>query len=196
MKAFALFLAPVLALGLALSQLAPRPGAAATDVSLPQPLDEESVLVERYWIWLKAQVGAPADLPWPHIEIEPLPRTVRMAFVFPSEAAPWIQTRVILSPGAIDRAAGPQRLEVIGELAHEIVHYVLVMEENDWVIDAATYKNDVHQHCDPEFMRLNRQISKFIWDTYHSNDAIRSIDHMVQLACWRDGHNLGAAAKR
>lgn len=173
----------------------PNAARAMTEVLLPPPFDEENMIIERYWSWLKSEVGAPPNLPWPRIEIEPLPRAVRMAFVFPTQEAPWRETRIVISPRSIDRASGPERLSVVGEFAHELVHYVLVLAENRWDFEAETLRNDVHHHCDDEFMRLTRQIADFIWDTYHSNDAVRSIDHMVRLACWRDGHGIGTALR-
>jgi hypothetical protein len=174
----------------------PDSARANSKIELPPPLDEETFLIERYWSWLKAEVDAPSDLPWPRIDIEPLPRTVRMAFIFPTAEAPWRQTRIVISPRSVDRAAGSERLSVVGELAHEIVHYVLILAENGWDFEADIMRNDVHHHCDHEFMRLTRQIANFIWVTYHSNDAIRSVDHMVQLACWRDGHGIGGVTGR
>lgn len=173
------------------------PGSAfATSVPLPAPLNEEMMVIERYWSWLKMETGAPANLTWPRIKVEPLPRTVRMAFFFPTEEAPWRETRIAVSPRSIDRAAGPHRLAVVGELAHELVHYVLVLKENGWVADAATYRNDRHHHCDPEFKRLTREIAVFLWNTYHSNEAVRSVEHMIQLACWRDGHDFGVSVRQ
>ncbi|SDJ48058.1 hypothetical protein SAMN04488026_101836 [Aliiruegeria lutimaris] len=157
---------------------------------LPPPFDEEIYLIERYWTWLKAEVNAPLSVLWPRIEIEPLPKTVRMAFVFPTEAAPWQETRIVISPRTVDRAAGPDRPAGIGELAHEVVHYILVLSENVWDAEADVLRNDRLHHCDHEFMRLSRKVSYFIWEVYHSNDAVRSVHRMVNLACWRDCHTI------
>ena len=169
----------------------PMTARATSALDLPPPLDQEAHLIERYWTWLKEEAGAPANFPWPSIHIEPLPRTVSMAFVFPTHEAPWHEARIVMSPRSIDRANGPDRLTVVGELAHEMVHYILVLAENGWNLDAGVLKNEVHHHCDDEFMRLTRQVGDFIWKVYHSNDAVRSIDQMVRLACWRDGHMIG-----
>ncbi len=167
-----------------------QPASAASAVDLPRPLDAEAALVERYWGWLKAEVGAPEDLPWPVIDVAPLPRTVRMAFQYPTSRAPWHDLRIIMSPRSVDRAAGSDRLVVVGELAHELVHYVLILSENGWDLSLPHYSDEAHDHCSAEFMRLNRQVGRFIWDVYHSNDTVRSIDHMVHLACWRDAHRV------
>lgn len=169
---------------------------ANSPVVLPAPLDRDAALVERYWTWLKAEVGAPTDLPWPMIEVAPLPSTVRMAFVFPTEEVPWHRTRIVISPRSVDRATGPDRLMVLGELAHEMVHYVLLLAENRWDVGAEVLHNDVHHHCDREFMRLTRRIADFIWETYHSADTVRAIDYMVHQACWRDGHFIGGRRLR
>lgn len=178
----------VAALTLALA----TPSSANRVVQVPTPLDAEAFLIERYWQWLKAETGAPADLPWPEITVEPLPPTVRMAFVFPTPEARSQAKRVVLSPRAIDRAAGADRLVVVGELAHELVHYVLVMKENRWRYRAPTFLNRRHHHCDTEFQRLTRGIGTLFWEVYHSMDAVRSVEHMVRQACMRDGHKLAA----
>lgn len=169
---------------------APNAGRAISTVNLPEPFNEEIYILERYWAWLKSEVDAPADLPWPRVEVGPLPRTVKMAFFFPTENAPWQKTRIVISPRSVDRAKGSERLSVVGELAHEIVHYVMLLEENGWHLDAEVLRNEIHHHCDHSFMRLTRQIAHFIWEVYHSNDAVRSVHQMVHLACWRDGHVL------
>ncbi len=166
--------------------------AGAINPDLPYPLDQERYLFERYWEWLKVELNAPPKLPWPTMEIEPLPPTVKMAFSFPTADEPWQKTRIIISPRAIDRASGSERLTVVGEVAHEIVHYALVLLENNWDVEAHVLKNDKHHHCNHDFMRLTGKIADFIWDTYHSNDAVRSINHMVQFACWRDGHEISS----
>lgn len=178
-----------------LAFIAPNAAQTTSAIILPPPLKEESYIIERYWSWLKTEVDAPADFPWPRVDIEPLPRAVKMAFVFPTEEAPWHQTRIVISPRTADRASGPERLSVVGEFAHEMVHYVLVLAENDWNLDADTLRNEVHHHCDQEFMRLTTKIADFIWEVYHSNDAVRSVHHMVHLACWRDGHALSGIAR-
>jgi hypothetical protein len=178
------------ALVLSLCLMLPRAVAAADVLWLPPPLDAQAALIGRYADWLTAEAGAPAGLGWPPVTIEPLPRAVRMAFVFPTPQAPGQQMRIILSPHSIDRAAGGQMLAVLGELAHELSHYVLLMAENGWQTDRQVFVNTVHHHCDPEFQRLSAGMGPVIWRTYHSADAVRAIDHMVGLACWRDGHDL------
>lgn len=162
----------------------------ATEPILPPPLDINTALVLRYWDWLKTETGAPADLPLPRILVEPLPPNVRMAFSFPTAEAPWREMRVIVSPLTIDRATHGQRLEVLGELAHELVHYILVLEENGFELGRDVYLNEIHHHCDPRFQSLTRYVGDVIWQAYHSNDAVRAIDGMVLRACWRDGHRL------
>lgn len=178
---------------LTLLPLGPLPARASDEISLPSPLDAERVLAERYWDWLRQEVGAPPDLPWPRIDVEPLPPTVRMAFAYPTAQTPWQTTRILISPRAIDRAAGPEHLVVFGELAHELAHYVLVMRENGWNHTGTELNDAVHHHCSPEFMRLTRKAGDFIWQVYHSPASVRSVERMVRLACWRDGHLVDRA---
>ena len=40
-----------------------------------------------------------------------------------------------LSPTAIDRASGDARLVVVAEVAHELVHYFLLMKQRDWAYE-------------------------------------------------------------
>jgi hypothetical protein len=185
--------AALVALLLPLNPMPARPS--SSEVDLPMPLDLEADLVTRYWSWLLEEVDAPPGLPWPRIEIAPLPRTVRMAFVYPTSDVPWQEMQIVMSVRSIDRAAGPEHLVVVGELAHELVHYVLVLKENGWDVSGETFRQAEHHHCQPEFMRLTRQVGQFIWDVYHSPASVRSVEHMVRLACWRDGHQIGKIAR-
>jgi len=160
--------------------------------SLPGPLARDSDLLHRYWSWILTETGAPRGLPAPRITVEPLPRSVKMGLFFPTTARPDQSLRVVVAPRTLDRAAAGQRLEVLGELAHELVHYVLLLSENHWDETRDSFSNDVHHHCDPTFQRLTRHIATILWNAYHSSNAVRAIDHMVRKACWEDGHRLAA----
>ena len=83
---------------------------------------------------------------------------------------------------------------MLGELAHEVVHDLLLLEEDNWDHSARVLKNDVHHNCDPTFQRLTRHIGNILWDAYYSSSVARAIDHMVQLSCCEDGH-WGAAQR-
>ncbi|MGI9464407.1 MAG: hypothetical protein ACR2OM_10725 [Aestuariivirgaceae bacterium] len=168
-----------------------RPAAAsAGEINLPQPLHHDADLFNLYWTWVKAQTGAPPGLPAPLVSVEPLPSGVKMALFFPTANNRQRSLRIAVSPQAIDRAAAGARLQVIGELAHELVHYVLLLSENGWRHRSAEFINDVHHHCDHTFQRLTRHVATILWNAYHSSDVMRGIDHMVQLSCWEDGHRL------
>jgi hypothetical protein len=88
----------------------------------------------------------------------------------------------VVSPWSIDRAAVPDRLVVVGELAHGVVHYGLVLRENGWDFSAEILDQAEHHHCQPEFMRLTQQVGNF-----------RRADG---LACWLDGHKIGRSQRR
>lgn len=167
----------------------------AAPADFPAPFDAEDDLLGRYWTWLKLKLGAPEDFPLPPITVEPLPVNVRMAFVFPTEGAPWQELRIALSPRAVDRFAGDERLVVVGELAHELVHYAMVLQENRWNLRAPVMVNHVPHHCDPGYMDLTRRMGGFIWDVYHSPDAVRGVEMMVRRACWREGNGLPLSAR-
>ncbi len=111
-----------------------------------------------------------------------------MAMVFPTRNNPERVLLIVMSPHALDRAASGQRLRVLGERAHEVVHYLLLLAENDWNHSARVPIDDAHHHCDPTFQCLTRHMGRILWDAYHSNSVVRAIDHMVQLSCWEDGH--------
>ena len=164
--------------------------AGAGSVSLPQPLAYDSDLFDRYWQWAKTELQAPQDLPAPLITVEPLPQAVKMAFYFPTAAYPQERLRIVMSPRALDRAATGERLRVLGELAHEVAHYLLLLSENDWQHRSRAFRNDIHHHCDPTFQRLIRHVGTILWSAYHSNSVVRAIDHMVQRSCWEDGHRI------
>lgn len=161
-------------------------------VSLPQVLEYDADLFDRYWRWVTAELGAPANLPAPRITVEPLPRGAKMALFFPTAGNPQRALRIAMSPRSLDRAANGERLRVIGELAHEVVHYLLLLSENGWVYSGRALRNDVHHHCDRTFQRLTRQVGAFLWDAYHSDSVVRAIDQMVRLSCWKDGQRLAA----
>jgi hypothetical protein len=169
--------------------------AASDALRLPPPLDRDAGLVARYMDWLAAETGAPAGLTWPQVTVEPLPKTVRMGFFFPTGDTPDREMRIVLSPRSLDRAAADEQLVVLGELAHELSHYILLMAENGWDTGRESYADAVHHHCDPGFQRLTRGMGEVIWQTYHSNDALRSIDAMVSRACRRDGAMLAAQVR-
>lgn len=163
----------------------------AKAIDLPKVLAHDANLFDRYWSWLELELEAPANLPAPKIAVEPLPHNVRMALFYPTQQQPDTEIRIVISPRTIDRAAAGQNLEVLGELAHEVVHYLLLISENNWDYRRSPFQIAAHHHCDQEFRRLTRKIGEFIWHSYHSSDAVRHINQMVQRSCWEDGHALG-----
>lgn len=149
-------------------------GAAESELRLPEPLSQDAELVDRYWQWLKTDLQAPLDLPPPHIDVEPLPTNAEMALYFPSAEEPQRELRIVISPRMIQMAQAGERLEVLRALAHEIVHYVMLMAENDWDYERRAFENSIHHHCDPTFQRLTRHVAS-----------------VIQLSCWEEGHQLG-----
>jgi hypothetical protein len=152
-------------------------------------------LFDRYWRWLKVEVSAPTDLPEPLVQVEPLPSQAKMALFYPTAQSPETRLRIVISPRAIQRAKAGKRLEVLGELAHEVVHYMLLLNENGWNHESPTFNLAEHHHCDLEFQRLTKHVGTVIWNAYHSADAVRAIESMVQRSCWTDGHRIGESRR-
>lgn len=157
---------------------------------IPAALATDNDLIERYWEWLKKETDAPADLPWPTIVVTSLPSNLRMYLNYPTRSRPKTQYGIRFSDRAIARALNGQRLLVLSELAHELVHHVLLLQEHNWVFTRNIYNNATHGHCDPEFQRLANYISEVIWQAYHSNNLVREVEQMTRKACWESGHVL------
>ena len=164
--------------------------AATRDLQVLAELQQDSDLLDHFWVWLKQETGAPDYLPAPDISIEPLPNNNKMALLYPTVFDADVALRVVISPNTLQRAVGDGRLLVLSELAHELVHYVLLLQEHDWQYALFRFNKAQHGHCDAEFQRLNRHIAEIIWQSYHSNVTVRAVDQLIQKACWESGHQL------
>ena len=170
----------------------PSYGQLTATPAIPDVLLKDKDLLDRYWSWLKIQTGAPDDLPWPTIVVRKLPSNIRMVLNYPTRSKPETPYEVRISEFAISRAANGQRLLVLSELGHELVHHVLLQKEHDWTFNRHVYNNATHGHCDTEFQTLAKHVSSVIWDAYHSNNLIRDVEQMTRKSCWESGQILSA----
>lgn len=181
-----------LTITLLLLQSAMTAHAFSSSFNLPKSLSVDTDLIEIYWQWLKVETTAPADTPIPDIVIEDLPSNAKMALFYPTQFKPDEALRITISERAIERAKAGDRLLVLSELAHELVHYILLMQEHKWAFSRYRFDIARHGHCDPEFQRLSKEIGQVIWQAYHSDALLRDVAQMVQKACWENGHVLSA----
>jgi hypothetical protein len=121
----------------------------------------DMVTLDAIWRFIKSKTGAPVDLVMPNLVIQPgLPTTARMVFEFPSEDQPQNTLQINVSPRTLQLWSRPM---VNWALGHELVHYAMLMRENQWVVQAV-YKNTIKHHCNPEFLKLTGDIADLISD--------------------------------
>ena len=138
-----------------------KPGLTANAVGLLQNGFDVDAL-NSIWAYIKLQTGAPADAQLPRLVIQPnLPTNARMVFEFPSEDQPLNGLQINVSPRTLQAWS---RSMVNWALGHELVHYALLMRENQWT-PQVIYKNSIKHHCNPEFLRLTGEIADLISDT-------------------------------
>lgn len=159
-------------------------------LKIPETVAQDTDLLIQFWSWLSNETGAPDYLPAPDIVVENLPNNVSMGLFYPTRFDPDKQLRIVVSKRAIDNAIGDDRLVLIGGIAHELVHYFLLMKEHDWNYERIRFEPARHGHCDVEFQRLTRHIGQIIWNAYHSNAVLRTVEQMVRRSCWEEGDQL------
>jgi len=121
----------------------------------------DMVTLEAIWRFIKTKTSAPPDMAMPPLVIQPgLPTTARMVFEFPSEDQPQNTLQINVSPRTLQLWSRPM---VNWALGHELVHYAMLMRENQWVAQLV-YKNTIKHHCNPEFLKLTGDIADFISD--------------------------------
>jgi len=121
----------------------------------------DMVTLDAIWRFIKSKTGAPVEMVMPNLVIQPgLPTTARMVFEFPSEDQPQNTLQINVSPRTLQLWSRPM---VNWALGHELVHYAMLMRENQWVVQAV-YKNTIKHHCNPEFLKLTGDIADLISD--------------------------------
>ena len=112
--------------------------------------------------------------------------------MFPTFQDPQMPLHIIISKREMKRAEDGSDLEVLGNVAHEIVHYFILLSDHNWDHTQPEFlrRNNAKEHCDPEFMRLVRHFGTFVWNAYHSNYTVRAINQTVSRSCWEEGQIL------
>ncbi len=136
----------------------------------------------KIWEFIKRETHAPSDLPLPAIMLdENIPKEARMVFQFPSEDAP--DNAMQISIGATGTRFMSQEL-FLWALGHELTHYAMLMQENQWE-HKTVYVNNIRHHCNFEFMRITRDIVEIIWEQYQSVAARMRMYTEVHKSCAR-----------
>jgi len=136
----------------------------------------------RIWEFIKKETQAPADLPLPPIMFdENIPIEARMVFQFPSEDAP--QNNLQISIGTTSNRFWKHDM-FLWALGHELTHYALLMQENQWE-QKAVYVNNIRHHCNMEFMQITRDIVEIIWEKYQNVVGRMRMYSEVHKSCAR-----------
>ena len=142
----------------------------------------DAKMTEKIWEFINHETHAPADLPLPPILFdENIPKEARMVFQFPSEDAP--QNTMQISIGTSGTRLWRQEM-FLWALGHELTHYALLMQENEWQ-QKTVYVNNIRHHCNMEFMRITRDIVEIIWEQYQSIAARMRMYSEVHKSCSR-----------
>ena len=161
-------------------------------IVLPPPLSKDADILSSYWSWLVKKLDVPEGVPYPIVKVEALPANRLMGLVYPTSNNKHSFFGIIISHREINRAKAGLELEVLGNVAHEIVHYLRLLEGHNWNYKLPAYreKTNANEHCNPEFMKMVRHFGSFIWNTYHSKNAVRAINQSVSRSCWEEGQIL------
>ncbi|MBL94453.1 MAG: hypothetical protein CMF70_04030 [Magnetovibrio sp.] len=81
---------------------------------------------------------------------------------------------------------------MLGKIAHELVHYVKLLKDNNSEPDSAAFFGWPHGHCNKIYQKLVGQMGLINWNAYHSIKAVRDIDQMIQRVCWKRGKALNS----
>lgn len=136
----------------------------------------------RIWEFIKKETLAPADFPLPPIMLdENIPKEARMVFQFPSEDAP--QNTMQISIGTNGTRLWKQDM-FLWALGHELTHYALLMQENQWE-QKVVYVNNIRHHCNMEFMQITRDIVEIIWEKYQNVVGRMRMYSEVHKSCAR-----------
>jgi hypothetical protein len=112
---------------------------------------------------------------------ENIPKEARMVFQFPSEDAP--QNTLQISIGTTGTRFWKHDM-FLWALGHELTHYALLMQENQWE-QKAVYVNNIRHHCNMAFMQITRDIVDIIWEKYQSVVGRMRMYSEVHKSCSR-----------
>jgi hypothetical protein len=138
-----------------------KSNASPTPAITPGDKSFDMATLQVIWDFIKSKTNAPADAGMPRLVVQPgLPTTARMVFEFPSEDQPQNTLQINVSPRTLQLWS---RSMVNWAVGHELVHYAMLMRENQWV-EQTIYKNTIKHHCNPEFLKLTGDIADLISD--------------------------------
>jgi len=138
-----------------------KSNASPTPAITPGDKSFDMATLQVIWDFIKSKTNAPADAAMPRLVVQPgLPTTARMVFEFPSEDQPQNTLQINVSPRTLQLWS---RSMVNWAVGHELVHYAMLMRENQWV-EQTIYKNTIKHHCNPEFLKLTGDIADLISD--------------------------------
>lgn len=150
-----------------------------TGVELTQPPIEWDDM-ERVWLRIKKEVGAPENLTPPPLVLDwEVPFYAKMGFQYPTEKFPNNRMQISIAPRTLDMLPWHMILYGIG---HELTHYVQLMKYNDFNLKVKFFLVGSPHHCDIEFRRITDIVADEIWNIYHSdtdrnqmfNEGVRS----------------------
>ena len=141
----------------------------------------DTAMLDVIWQFIKTQTQAPAEASMPPLVIQPdLPTNARMVFEFPSEEQPQNNLQINVSPRILQAWS---RSMVNWAFGHELTHYAMLMQENQWTTKTI-YSNTVRHHCNPEFLRITSEIADLISDKVPSRERLRMYSEVFR-SCTR-----------
>jgi len=150
-----------------------------------EPLGQDSfdvAMLEQIWRYIKTQTDAPEDATMPRLVIQPnLPTNARMVFQFPSEEQPENKLQINVSPRTLQSWS---RSMVNWAFGHELTHYAMLMQENQWTAQSI-YTNNIRHHCHPDFLRITSEIADLISDNAPSDKERLRMYSEVFRSCTR-----------
>ena len=109
-------------------------------ILLPPPLNKDADVLSSYWSWLVKKLNVPQGVPYPIIKVEALPANKLMGLVYPTADNKHSFFGIIISFRQLNRAKAGYELEVLANVAHEIVHYLRLLEDHNWDYELPAYR--------------------------------------------------------
>jgi hypothetical protein len=158
----------------------------ASSIAYAQTHELDWRVINQEWQFIKQETGAPGDLPMPPIIFSTdMPAAARMMFQYPTEENPQDRMIILINP----RTMQDYDREMINwGVGHELTHYAMLLQENNWDLEKTTYSQNIRHHCNPKFMRITREVADLIYNIYHDERAKYQMYHQVQRSCVDQPH--------
>ena len=158
----------------------------ASSIAYAQTYELDWYVINQEWKFIKEQTGAPADLPMPPIIVEKdMPAAARMMFQYPTAENPQDRMIIMINPRTLEDY---DREMIDWGLGHELTHYAMILQENNWDLTRETYNQEIRHHCNRTFMRITREVADLIYSIYHDERAKYQMYHQVQRSCVDQPH--------